>query len=62
MVNEHLLVALVFAGGFILGAVAAFPTDSRDNKIKAEGAVAVYEGRAMCEKALGQWVCSIPKN
>lgn len=53
---------LLIVFGFFLGAAAAFPTGSRDNGIKAEGAVAVYEGRAVCEKALGQWVCSIPKD
>jgi len=47
--------------GFAAGAAAAFPTDSRDQKIMAKGAIAVYEHRAVCEKALDQWVCSIPK-
>lgn len=47
---------------FAMGAVAFYPTADRDNRIKAEVAVAVYEGRASCEQALGQWVCSIPKD
>lgn len=52
----------VWAAGIATGVLLAFPTDSRDTKIKAEGAVAVYEQRATCEKALDQWVCSVPKN
>lgn len=46
---------------FAAGVAAAFPTASRDQKIMAKGAVAVYEHRAVCEKALDQWVCNLPK-
>lgn len=62
MNGENLFAILMFVLGTACGALAAFPTDSRDNRIKAEGAVSVYEGRGTCEKALDQWVCSIPKD
>lgn len=62
MSGDNIYAILMFFLGAACGAIAAFPTDSRDNRIKAEGAVSVYEGRGVCEKALDQWVCSIPKN
>lgn len=59
--DKYLLVStIMMVICFVAGVVAAFPTESRE-RLMAKGAVAVYEHRAVCEKALDQWVCSIPK-
>lgn len=47
--------------GLMRGFNIFWMTPDEKQKIRAEGAVSVYEKRAVCEKALDQWVCSIPK-
>ncbi|MFV8918755.1 hypothetical protein [Serratia fonticola] len=47
--------------GLWLGFILFWSSPSDKQHIRAEGAVEIYEGRAVCEKALDQWVCSMPK-
>lgn len=55
-----------FAAGIIIGAIIAFGTflvtPEQKHEIKVSGAIAVYEGKATCEKALDQWVCKVRRN
>lgn len=55
-----------FAAGIIIGAIIAFGTiwvtPEQKHEIKVSGAIAVYEGKATCEKALGQWVCKVRRD
>lgn len=37
-------------------------TPQERQSIKESGAIAVYEGKATCEKALDQWVCKVRRN
>ncbi|EDD5304153.1 hypothetical protein BVE49_20940 [Salmonella enterica] len=61
--KSNLLINYSFLGlGILFGIIMVFPTNSRDNEIRARAAVAVYEGRITCEKALDQWGCSIPND
>ncbi|MCO6575872.1 hypothetical protein KFU41_15065 [Escherichia coli] len=63
MVKETIfLCALYLTAGFAIGFAVFSPGKESVNELKAKVAVAVYEGRAVCEKALDQWVCSIPKD
>lgn len=50
-----------FFCGIAVGAALMLPLEDSSQKLMAKGAIAVYENRAVCEKALDQWVCSIPK-
>ena len=55
-----------FAAGMIIGAITAIgifwiPPEQK-HEIKVSGAIAVYEGKATCEKALDQWVCKVRRN
>ncbi len=47
--------------GFLWGFNLFWLTPKDVQRIKAEGAVAVYEGRATCEKLFNQWICNMPK-
>lgn len=47
--------------GLIWGFNIFWMTPDEKQRIRAEGAVSVYEKRTVCEKDLDQWVCSIPK-
>lgn len=55
-----------FAAGIIIGSIIAFATfwvtPEQKHEIKVSGAIAVYEGKATCEKALDQWVCKVRRN
>lgn len=62
MKEKIFLCALYLVAGFSLGFTVFYPDKESVNELKAKAAVAVYEGRAVCEKALDQWVCSIPKD
>jgi len=45
--------------GFLWGFIIFDPWPKEIANMKKQGAIAVYEGRAKCEKALGQWVCDM---
>ena len=62
MSEKIFLCALDLVAGFGLGFAVFHPGKEQVSELKAKAAVAVYEGRAVCEKALDQWVCSIPKD
>lgn len=47
------------AVGILLGFVIFDPWPKEIVNMKKQGAIAVYEGRAKCEKALGQWICDM---
>lgn len=55
-----------FAAGIIIGAIIAigtfWVTPEQKHEIKVSGAIAVYEGKATCEKALDQWICKVRRN
>lgn len=55
-----------FAAGIIIGAMISFGTfwvtPEQKHEIKVSGAIAVYEGKATCEKALDQWFCKVRRN
>ncbi len=56
-----------FAAGIIIGALISISTffwvtPEQKHEIKVSGAIAVYEGKATCEKAMGQWVCKVRRN
>lgn len=53
---------LSFALGVAIGFGAFYTTPSKKHEIKVSGAIAVYEGKATCEKALDQWVCNVRRN
>ena len=53
---------LSFALGVAIGFGAFYTTPSKKHEIKVSGAIAVYEGKATCEKALDQWVCNLRRN
>lgn len=53
---------LAFALGVAIGFGAFYTTPSKKHEIKVSGAIAVYEGKATCEKALDQWVCKVRRN
>lgn len=55
MMKLAIAAAIGLMWGFNL--FAPWPKDN-SNLIK-QGAIAVYEGRAKCEKALSQWVCDM---
>lgn len=59
--KRTLLGFAIFCCGIVVGAALMLPPKDSSQKIMAKGAIAVYEHRAVCEKALDQWVCSIPK-
>ena len=48
--------------GLFLGLLAFWTDPQEKHKIKVSGAIAVYEGKATCEKALDQWVCKVRRN
>lgn len=56
--SRYLLASVI---GLMWGFNIFWMTPDEKQKIRAAGAVSVYEKRAVCEKALDQWVCSIPK-
>lgn len=55
-----------FAAGMLTGSLIAigifWVTPEQKHEIKVSGAIAVYEGKATCEKALDQWVCKVRRN
>lgn len=51
-----------FISGFFLAVAIFFTTPEQKHEIKVSGAIAVYEGKATCEKALDQWVCKVRRN
>lgn len=59
--SDQLAVMLIFFGGFAIGVMVAFPSETARNNLMEQGSIAVYEHRAVCEKALDQWVCNLPK-
>ena len=50
--------------GFIIGFCCGVYVQEQSAKKRylEDGAIAVYEGKATCEKALGQWVCKVRRN
>ena len=53
---------LSFVLGVAIGFGAFYTTPSKKQEIKVSGAIAVYEGKATCEKSLDQWVCKVRMN
>jgi len=51
--------AVGMAIGMMWGFVIFAPWPKDNANLKKQGAIAVYEGRAKCEKALGEWVCDM---
>ena len=51
---------LVFLIG--VGCGAYIQEQSAKKHYLEDGAIAVYEGKATCEKALDQWVCKVRRN
>lgn len=47
--------------GVLWGFAFFFVTPGQKHEIKVSGAIAVYEGKAKCEKALDKWVCKVSK-
>lgn len=50
--------------GFIIGFCCGVYVQEQSAKKRywGDGAIAVYEGKATCEKALDQWVCKVRRN
>ena len=48
--------------GIAFGFAAFYISPTEKHEIKVSGAIAVYEGKATCEKALDQWVCKVRRN
>ena len=48
--------------GIAFGFAAFYISPDERHEIKVSGAIAVYEGKATCEKALEQWVCKVRRN
>lgn len=53
---------LSFVLGVAIGFGAFYTTPSKKHEIKVSGAIAVYEGKATCEKALDKWICKVRRN
>ena len=55
-----------FASGMLIGSLISigifWVAPEQKHEIKVSGAIAVYEGKATCEKALDQWVCKVRRN
>lgn len=45
--------------GLLWGFIIFAPWPKETVNLKKQGAIAVYEGRAKCEKALNEWVCDM---
>lgn len=59
--KDFLIPLWSFLVGLLWGFILFWSSPDQKQKIRAEGAVSVYEKRTVCEKALDQWVCSVPK-
>ncbi|WP_432372341.1 hypothetical protein ACRPHP_16635 [Pantoea allii] len=45
--------------GFLWGFVIFFNSPAENMAIKKQGAIEVYQGKAKCEQAVGEWVCKV---